>query len=100
MAFDYLSIPGTCSTIKSYCIPDLTPSIATSVDVERVFSKGRLVLSHVRNALSVQSTRALMCLGAWSKLGLVKDRDVMEAAKLPDVNGSEAVLDSGWDDVL
>jgi len=41
-----------------------------------------------------------MCLGAWSKLGLVKDRDVMEAAKLPDVNGSEAVLDSGWDDVL
>ena len=47
---------------------------ATSVDVERVFSKGRLILSHVRNGLSVQSTRALMCIGAWSRMGLVKDR--------------------------
>jgi hypothetical protein len=100
MAFDYLSIPGMCSTIKSYCIPDLTPSIATSVNVEHVFSKGRLVLSHVWNVLSVQSTCILMCLRAWSKLGLVKDRDVMEAAKLPDVNGSEAILDSGWDDIV
>lgn len=68
--------------------------------MERVFSKGRLVLSHVRNGLSVQSTRALMCLGAWSKMGLVKDKDVMEAARLPDVKGSEAELDSGWDDIL
>jgi hypothetical protein len=45
-----------------------------------------------------------MFLGAWSKLGLVnglvKDRDMMEAEKLPDVDGSEAVLDSGWDDVV
>jgi hypothetical protein len=80
---------------------DLTmPTTATSVDVERVFSKGRLVLSHVRNGLSVQSTRALMCLGAWSKMGLVRDKDVMEAARLPDVNGSEAELDSYWDNVL
>jgi len=100
MVFDYLSIPGTCSTIKSYCIPDLTPSIATSVNMEHVFSKGRLVLSHVWNVLSVQSTCMLVCLGAWSKLGLVKDRDMMEAAKLPDVNGSKAVLDSGWDDIV
>ncbi|KAJ7933627.1 hypothetical protein B0H13DRAFT_1592206, partial [Mycena leptocephala] len=35
---------------------------ATSVDVERVFSRGRLLLSHVWNRLSAQSTRALMCL--------------------------------------
>jgi len=68
--------------------------------VERVFSQGRLVLSHVRNGLSVQSTRALMCLGAWSRMGLVKDKDVMEAARLPDVNGSEDELGSDWDDVL
>lgn len=70
---------------------------ATSVDVERVFSKGRLVLSHVRNGLSVQSTRASMCLGAWSKMGLVKDEDIMEAARLPEVKGSEPELDSNWD---
>jgi hypothetical protein len=41
-----------------------------------------------------------MCLGAWSKIGLVKDSDVMEVARLPDVNGTEADLGSGWDDVL
>lgn len=78
---------------------DLTNPIATSVDVERVFSKGRLVLSHIRNGLSVQSMRALMCLNAWSTMGLVKDKDVMEAARLPDVNGNEAELDldSNWD---
>ena len=68
--------------------------------MERVFSKGRLVLSHVRNGLLVQSTHALMCLGAWSKMGLVKNKDVMEAVRLPDVKGSEAELDNGWDDVL
>jgi hypothetical protein len=98
MALDYLSIPGMCSIVES-SILNLTTPTATSVDVERVFSKGRLVLSHVRNGLSVQSTRTLMCLDAWSRMGLVKDKDVMEAARLPDVNGSEAELGSGWDDV-
>jgi hypothetical protein len=76
---------------------DLINFTATSVDVERVFSKGRLVLSHIRNGLSVQSTRALICLGAWSKMGFVKDNDVMEVAKLPDVDGSEAELETDWD---
>ena len=71
-----------------------------SVDVERVFSKGRLLLSHVRNGLSVQSTRALLCLGAWSKMGLVKDEDVVLAAKMVDINGDEADLDSDWDNIL
>ncbi|OJA08716.1 hypothetical protein AZE42_07093 [Rhizopogon vesiculosus] len=40
MAIDYLTIP------------------ATPVDVERLFSRGRLILSHIRNCLSAQSTRA------------------------------------------
>ena len=75
-------------------------SIATSVDVEHVFSKGRLVLSHVRNGLSVQSTRASICLGAWSKMGFMKDDDVMEAAKLPALNGSKDKLDNDWDYIL
>ena len=68
--------------------------------MERVFSKGRLVLSHVRNGLSVQSTRALLCLGAWSKMGLVKNSDILQVAKLPDVKGHEARLDSDWDCIL
>jgi hypothetical protein len=71
--------------------------IATSVDVERVFSKGRLVLSHIRNRLPVASTRALMCLAAWSKLGLVRDADLLAAAALPDVTEDEDELNVGWD---
>lgn len=79
---------------------NLTISTATSVDVERVFSKGRILLSHVRNGLTVQSTRALLCLGAWSKLGLVEDEDVALVAKLADVDGCEADLVNDWDDIL
>jgi len=45
--------------------------LATSVGVEQTFSKGRLLLSHVHNRLSVQSTCALMCLGVWSLQGYV-----------------------------
>ena len=88
-----------CSIIKSPILDPTTPT-ATSIDMECIFSKGRLILSHVWNGLSVQSTHALMCLSAWSRMGLVKDKDVMEAARLPDVKGSKAELDSGWDDVL
>ncbi|KIL54603.1 hypothetical protein M378DRAFT_47609, partial [Amanita muscaria Koide BX008] len=58
MALDYLTIP------------------ATSVDVERLFSRGRLVLAHTRSRLSVLSTRSLLCLGSWSLLDLVRDEDV------------------------
>lgn len=66
------------------------------MDVERVFSKGRLLLSHVRNRLSVESTRALLCLGVWSKMGYVKDTDVMAVAQQPEVDAE----DMGWDSLL
>ena len=75
----------------------LTLLLATSVDVERTFSQGQLVLSHVRSRLSVQSTRALLCLAGWSKMGLVKDDDVKAAALLPEVNGEEEELALNWD---
>lgn len=73
--------------------------LATSVDVKRTFSQGRLVLSEVRNRLSVQSTRALMCLGVWSLMGYVHDSDVNAAALLPEVDGDENELDVDWDAV-
>ncbi|KIK42772.1 hypothetical protein CY34DRAFT_82964, partial [Suillus luteus UH-Slu-Lm8-n1] len=82
MALNYLSIP------------------ATSVDVERTFSHGRLLLSHVRSRLSTQTTRALLCLGSWSLLGLVKDKDVMSVTRLPDLQGEEDELSEGWDDIV
>ncbi len=52
--------------------------------VERVFSQGRLLLSHLRNRLEVQSTRALICLGDWSRRNMVKNEDLLDAAALPD----------------
>jgi hypothetical protein len=68
-------------------------TLASSVAVERLFSKGRLVLSHVRNRLSAESTRALLCLGAWSKLGYVDLDDLNAAAQLPDVKPDETWSD-------
>ena len=65
--------------------------------MERVFSKGRIVLSHIRNCLSVQSTRALMCLGNWSRLGYVRDKDVLAVTMKPDLEGDEEDLPDGWD---
>ena len=73
--------------------------LATSVEVERTFSQGRLILSHVRSRLSVQSTRALMCLGVWSLLGYVDDADCKAAAVLPAVVGDEEELTNDWDDL-
>ena len=74
--------------------------LATSVDVERVFSQGRLLLSHIRSRLSVQSTRALMCLGVWSKLGYITDSDVKAVVlTLPEIDeeDDEMELDINWD---
>ena len=69
--------------------------------MERVFSRGRLILSHVRSRLSAQSTRALLCLGNWSLLGYIKDSDVEAVAMMPDVEGNiEEELDEGWDSIL
>jgi hypothetical protein len=72
--------------------------LATTVDVERVFSQGRLVLSHVRSRLSVQSMRALLCLGVWSCLRLVKDSDI-KAALGDEVVGEEDELPTDWDTI-
>jgi len=73
---------------------------ATSVDVERVFSQGQLLLSHVRCSLSVQSTHALMFLEVWSQMGLVKDSDITAVTILPEVEGEEEELEWNWDSIL
>jgi hypothetical protein len=73
--------------------------LATSVGVERTFSKGRLLLSHLRNRLSVQSTRALMCLGVWSLQGYVQDTDINKVTALEEIVGKERMdeLSKDWD---
>jgi hypothetical protein len=61
--------------------------LATSVDVERTFSKGRVILSYLRNRLQVDTTRALLCLGDWISKGWVKDSDILAGVKgVPDVD--------------
>ncbi|KIL55104.1 hypothetical protein M378DRAFT_57624, partial [Amanita muscaria Koide BX008] len=63
VAWDYLSIP------------------ATSVDVERIFSGGRVLLSYLRNRMQVETTRALLCVGEWSKKRVVTQKDILAALK-------------------
>ena len=72
------------------------------MDVERVFSQGWLLLSHIQTRLSVQSTCALMCLGVWSILDYVKDSDVKAVVVLPELQADEQEeeLELGWDRVL
>ena len=81
------------------CLYLLMTLLATSVGVERTFSKGRLLLSHIRNCLSVQSTCALMCVGVWSLLGYVHDNDIKKVTALEELIGEERMdeLSADWD---
>ena len=98
MARDYLSIPGKRPDLLSHVPVLILLFKATSVAVEHEFSRGRLVLPHIRSRLSVQSTRALMCTGSWSLLGLVKDGDISGALG-EEVEGEEPELPVGWDSI-
>ncbi|GBE82272.1 putative AC9 transposase [Sparassis crispa] len=82
MAMSYLTIP------------------ATSVDVERIFNKGRILLPHLRNGLSAESIRALLCLAEWSRLGFVHDTDVLAVVSLPEAQEDDDGLEDGWDNIL
>ena len=74
--------------------------IATSIDVEQLFSCSHLLLSHAQSQLSAQSTHTLLCLGMWSTLGLVKDTgDVKKVTELEDVEGKDTLAD-GWDKII
>jgi hypothetical protein len=100
MALDYLTIPGANLFNSLFLLADKNvSSIATSTDVERVFSEGRILLSHIRNKLSVQTTCALMCVGNWSSLGYVKDKDIYAVTVQEEVEGDEEDLPDGWDKI-
>ena len=98
MALDYLLIPSMylfTSQIDHHA--DRCFDIATSTDVECVFSQGRLLLPHIHNRLPSQSICALMCLGSWSQLGLVRDKDIFTVTTLGEIEGDEEALEEGWD---
>lgn len=98
MALDYLSIPGASHSISLWAAADCKPS-ATSVDVERTFSRGRRLLSHVRSRLSAQTTRAVLCLSDWVRWDLVKSQDIRAVSKLAEVddNRLDYNMEDGWD---
>ena len=56
------------------------------MDVKCLFSHGRLLLSHTCSRLSVASTQALLCLGSWSLLDLVRDEDVEAVSEMNDID--------------
>lgn len=67
-----------------------------------MFSRGRLILTHTRSRLSAQTSRAIVCLGSWSTLDMVKTSDLAVALKaVPDsVEGdTDTLMEGGWDDV-
>jgi hypothetical protein len=41
-----------------------------------------------------------MCLGYWSRLGFVKDKDIMAVTVLPEELGDEEELSNGWDAII
>lgn len=100
-AVDYLSIPGESMAISlcvCTCQPNVSNITATSTDVERVFSHGRVLITYLRNRLTPESMRALFCLGAWLRAGLVDREDLQEVAGMDDV--IDAILDGEEDTIM
>lgn len=101
MAMDYIVVPGAY-LVQFFMFKPNTTCLATTVDVERVFSRGRILLSHTRNRLSAKSIRALMCVGEWSRMGLVRPSDIRnistDANGIPDIEEieSEEALEKLW----
>ena len=56
-----------------------------------MFSQGQLLLSHMCSCLSIHSTCALLCIGKWSVLGLVKDSNVRSC-----LTGDKVGKDNSW----
>jgi hypothetical protein len=98
MALDYLTIPGMSISSLPFVLLIISPAMSTAV--ERVFSCGRILLSHIRNRLSAQSTRAIICLGSWSLLGLIKDSDIFDVTKLLEEPANPELDAEEWEAVF
>ena len=71
------------------------------MDVERIFSHGHIILSYLRNHLSVQTVRALICVDEWIKVGLIKEKHIHDWIQgLKDIEeDDESYVDEGWDNI-
>lgn len=79
MARDMHIVPGMSPLSFIYSMLMLLS--ATSVSVERSFSRGRILLSHLRNRLRANTVRALMSFGDWCRQDLVDDADMVEVIR-------------------
>jgi len=78
MALDYLSTPGQSCSL-SFRVIFIIIFTATSTDVERAFSRGRLTVSRMRHSLSDESTRAATVLSSWMSVPrLVPELDIIQ----------------------
>lgn len=59
-----------------------------------------MLATYVQNQLSVESTWALLYLGAWSKLGLINKDDIKAVASLPDAAKGDEEMEDEFDIVL
>jgi hypothetical protein len=88
-------IPTCTHLFIFFCFLTTTGS---SVGVKHAFSQGHLLLPHMHNCLSSESTCAFLCLGDWSAQGLVKDCDIKTVVVLPDILGEqEPEFQQGWE---
>lgn len=80
---------------------DGTLTLATSVDVKRIFSRGHTLLTHTCNGLEAQTVRSLLCLGEWLKAGIISVKNIASAISgLLDLEGDEEVeMEEGWDSI-
>ena len=83
MAFDFLTVPGTCP--RSLChLHEISNIIqqATSTDAERAFSRGGLTVSRLRHSLKDASVRASALVASWSRIpGLVPEKETVALLK-------------------
>ena len=64
-----------------------------------MFSRGHILLPHVRNRLKAQTVQALLCLGEWSRLNLINSDDVREMSELPELandSDTDYEMPAGW----
>jgi len=51
------------------------------VDVEQIFSQGQVMLSYLRNRLSIQTVCALICVNEWIKAGLITEKHMHDCIR-------------------
>lgn len=70
MALDYLTAPGQYS-LQIFYLDLLIHFTASSVDAERAFSGGRLMINHLQHQMSSRTFQAQMAVGSWFQTPLM-----------------------------